>query len=146
MDSLLLYKQNQTDDVQFNNNDDSLSTRTVLNMSGIDMPDLGRSCSKHPCCGNVVGTGDILFLPSCRQSIIGVDKHVVKVFKVNPITGLAGCHVGYLPGRYLALHYIEVFNKVYLHVKKDYRSNKLKMNRNKSIRNHGLVSGHIITN
>jgi hypothetical protein len=73
-------------------------------------------------------------------------KHVVKVFKVDAITRLGTCHVGYLPNHYLALHNIEIFNRVYLHVKKDYRANKLLMNQEKSICNNGLLLCNIIVN
>jgi hypothetical protein len=62
-----------------------------------------------------------------------VEKQVVKAFKIDPITTLS-------------LHSIERFNRIYLHVKRDYWFEILQMNRERSIRNHGLLLCNIIVN
>jgi hypothetical protein len=80
-----------------------LLTRTVLDICGLSENDHGRACNRHGTCGHFVQLKDVLYCKNELQDINGELRDVVKVYMVNVLTGLAACHVGYIPERYFFL-------------------------------------------
>jgi hypothetical protein len=83
--------------------DHILLTRTVLDIRDLSESDHGRACKHHGTCGHFVQLKDVLYCKNELQDINGELSDVVKVYKVNVLTGLAACHVGYIPERYFFL-------------------------------------------
>jgi hypothetical protein len=103
-----------------------LLTKTVLDICGLDEGDHGRVCINHGKCGHFDQLKDVLYCKNELQNFNGQICDVVKVFKVNTLTGQASCHVGYVPERYFFLSSRAVFDGLYLVVDLDYRLDDLK--------------------
>jgi hypothetical protein len=121
-----------------------LSKEIVLDINGLETSDHGRSCIWHGTCGHFAQLKDVLFCKNVLQEINGEICDVVMVFKVNILTGLASCHVGYVPDRYFHLSSRAAFNGLYLVVDLDYRINYFKSNRFYSHQYRGVVHAKII--
>jgi hypothetical protein len=121
-----------------------LTHRSSLDICGVDKDDYGRTCRRHYTCGHFLDVKDILCCKNVMQLIKGVVSDVVKVNKVNNKTGLASCHVGYVPERYFHWTPCAAFDGLYLVIEFDYRLDDLSTNHRFSYRNSGLVQTKFI--
>jgi hypothetical protein len=107
-------------------------SHTALDVSGINVGDHGHSCCRHGCCRNYVAISDVLFLRRDHQFINGHVLDCICGYKVNRITGLTTCHVGYIPEFYIQA------------TDRSYRMCRHDANRGRSGNKHGMVCGKII--
>jgi hypothetical protein len=113
----------------------------VVDIVGLDSEPHGRCCRQHLCCSHSVKENDVFFctwqIQLIGNSTSGEPEEIVQVYKVAE--DLAICHVGYLPKRLFWKYGPKQFDKMFVHVLKDYRTSNNSHEQRRSHHFYGMA-------